>query len=433
MKKVLSIAAALMAVLAISASCKKETPKEAATISATPNTVDFTLDGGSVNVAITTNQDTFTFSGQDSWLTVTANGKSLTLTAATNLTTSERRCTISLKADDATATIEVVQAKGSKHPGYNETTTAQASYFGTMLSKFYKMPDADGGYANITMMTEDSTRISIEFYTELYKTADEVALVAGTYAKGTDNPSASSYIGKKMTFIPGGKYTVDDEDFYAGSMMISPKGANTLISDGTFTLSQNTDGTYAVLTDFKDADGNDIKYFFDGKLAFDASEASYPGEAKPDPTKVTSASASFLGCTHDSSAVEIQLMLACEDNSPMTVITFNMPYAEYDSLMVLSGTYMTGEGDNTYAAGTADKGSLVDYGTFSLPAGSYVMYSFGDYMIADSMASLILAKNADGTYSITAMLMNKSETSYMYSISSIAIPLSDGRDSGGGD
>lgn len=433
MKKALSIAAVLMAVLAISVSCKKETPKVAATITATPNTVEFTLDGGSVNVAVTTNQDTFTYSGQDSWLTVTANGKSLTLTAAQNLTTEERKCTVTLVAAEAKTTISVVQAKGSKHPGYIETSTAKASYYGTMLSKFYKMPDSDGGYSNITLMTEDSTILSIEFYTELYKTADEVALVAGTYPKGTDDPANHSYAGKKMTFIQGGKYAVEDEDFYSGSMLSTRKGAITLVTDGTFTLTQNTDGTYTVLTDFKDADGNDIKYFYEGKLAYDASEATYPGEAKPDPTKIASASATYLGCTHDSTAVEIQLMLVCEESSPMTVITFHMPYAEYDSLMVLSGTYMTGEGENTYAAGTADKGSLVDYGEFSLPSGSYVMYSFGDYFLADSMASLILAKNEDGTYSVTAMLMNSSETSYMYSIGSIAIPLSDGRDSGGGD
>lgn len=436
MKRQLTLVVAILALLPIFASCDKteEKPVEKATISVSPTSAQFVSDGGSVNIAVTTNQDTFTYSGEASWLTVAKDGNSLSLTASANTETAIRNCTITLEAGDAQATIEVSQDAGSKYPGYDEMTDVEASYFGTMMSKFYEMPDADGGYAEIHL-SNGTDSLAIQMFTELYQTEEEVVLTEGQY--NPDNSFGPEiYKGKKMTYVKGMSQIIDDdEELYFGTMAIKTVGDvenRAYIVDGTFTITKNTDGTFLIKTDFKDEEGNDYKFFYEGEIDYDKSEATYPGgEEKPDPTQIVSAELLYLGDQYEAGTTTLCLYLYCEDYSPVTCIEYNVPTIEFEDLTDLTGEFITPEGDNDYTAGTVNKGSLIDLGEgMVFPMSTFIMFTFGDYFVADSFASLVLEKNENGNYSISSALMGSEGDMYMYMIDDMEITISDGRDSG---
>jgi len=80
---------------------------------------------------------------------------------------------------------------------------------------------------------------------------------------------------------------------------------------------------------------------------------------------------------------------------------------------------------------------MMDYGFFQYPSGVFIMYEFGDYLIADAFASLVLEKQDDGKYTLTSALMSSEGEMVMFmgadfsGLHDLEIPIIDARDNGG--
>lgn len=433
MKRLINLTMTVLAAMAMLSACEEPAPEIKAEISASPSTVTFIADGETKNVAVTTNIEEWTYSGQPEWITVSVNGNELSLAAAANPTLEERKGSVVLSAKEASFTIELVQEKGSKHPGYEEMAVCEAAYIGSLYQIF--MPDCEGGDATMRLVSEDErTEIAIEFFTPLYETAEEVVLPVGKYELG-DSYSDFQMMnleGKPQTFVGGGSYVISDEEgdeeFSGGSMIVYTIGDNSdvrYITGGSFTISVDDNGIYTVKTDFKDNEGNDLKYYYEGELEFDASEAMFPAVGEVDPTNIIAASCTFNG---DSGFETTYLTLTLiAESEAITNIGFYVEQTDFENL-VIEGVYSTPEGENDGSAGSMDRGSLLEMEGFSFPMGSYIMFTFGEYFIPDGESMLMITKNEDGTYTVIANLQNTDEADegWMIMAENIDIELIDG-------
>ena len=295
--------AAAVAMMSFAAACTPEDGTADVTLSASPASVTIPADGGTVPVVITTNQDSFEFAGGTDWLTVTQDGKSLSFSAEANEDTeNDRTCTVTVTAGGKTLEIPVTQSKGSKYPGYAEVQAVEdAIYMGTMYQSM-GMASGEGGQAQLILALDARNRLVLEFFTDGFASADEVTLPAGSYTLAED-PAGGMYAAEPMTFSKGVANVVDEgteeeETLYMGSYIETTIGdavTNDMITGGTFTVADNSDGTKVLKFDFTTESGVSCKYYYEGQVELDAESAVYPvGDVQP--TDVISVSAAYNPC-----------------------------------------------------------------------------------------------------------------------------------------
>ena len=430
--------AAAVAMMSFAAACTPDEGTADVTLSASPASVTIPADGGTVPVVITTNQDSFEFAGGADWLTVIQDGKSLSFSAEANEDTeNDRSCIVTVSAGEKTVEIPVTQPKGSKYPGYAEVQAVEdAIYMGTMYQSM-GMASGEGGLAQLILDLDARNRLVLEFFTDGFANADEVILPAGSYTLAED-PAEGMYAAEPMTFNEGvanvvDEGTEDEETLYMGSYIETTIGdavTNDMITGGTFTVEDNSDGTKVLKFDFTTESGASCKYYYEGDVELNTESAVYPvGDVQP--TDVISISGSYNGAADDAGTlcnIELTLFTAAM-LAPSTTISFNMPFVEFSEDIDLSGTYEA-IGTPMSAAGI-NKGVLEESEGMSFPSYTYIYLSLdmttfaAEYFIADGTSTMTLTRNADGTYDIKVSLKNAAGESYDYDIKGMAIELSD--------
>ena len=430
--------AAAVAMMSFAAACTPDEGTADVTLSASPASVTIPADGGTVPVVITTNQDSFEFAGGADWLTVIQDGKSLSFSAEANEDTeNDRSCIVTVSAGEKTVEIPVTQPKGSKYPGYAEVQAVEdAIYMGTMYQSM-GMASGEGGLAQLILDLDARNRLVLEFFTDGFANADEVILPAGSYTLAED-PAEGMYAAEPMTFNKGvanvvDEGTEDEETLYMGSYIETTIGdavTNDMITGGTFSVEDNSDGTKVLKFDFTTESGASCKYYYEGDVELNTESAVYPvGDVQP--TDVISISGSYNGAADDAGTlcnIELTLFTAAM-LAPSTTISFNMPFVEFSEDIALSGTYEA-IGTPMSAAGI-NKGVLEESEGMSFPSYTYIYLSLdmttfaAEYFIADGTSTMTLTRNADGTYDIKVSLKNAAGESYDYDIKGMAIELSD--------
>lgn len=439
MKRIIYLTSCIVAMAAMFSACEKPEVEgngsDSPSITATPKSVTFSAEGEVKNVVVTCNQDDWSFTGAPEWLTVEKEGKgALKLTAGANATLEELTGTITLTAGDASFNIDVRQEKGSKYPGYAELASAEAIYMGTMYQNF-GMPDCEGGQATLILVSADErTTLSIEFFTEAYASEEEVYLPEGEYQKGDSYSSFAQkdITGTPQTWMTGGSYVLSedegDETFFGGTRMTYITGDVEDVTDcmdGTFTISYNEDETVLVKVDFKDAEGNDLKYYYEGALEFDVSMAMYPTAGGADPTAVTMVMGSYVGASEKGgSVVTITFVTEAYD---MTQFKFCTPSESYAALDI-AGSY-TAVDAWTGAAGEMEAGSDGEF----MPEGSYISIGFTDFYKIAAGSTLNVTKNDDGTYNFAAFVTTDDGKEYMYVVLNQAVDIHDSSADSGED
>ena len=418
MKRIFHYAAAAV-IIPFMAACT-ETDETVSSLSATPASVTIPAEGGTVNVVINTDASSFEYSGQAEWLEVTLDGKAMNLSAEANPDQTQRDCNISVTAGSRTISIPVTQEASSKYPGYDEVSAlgTESCYQG--IIPFMGPADQEGGQAFLYFTLDARTELTVELFTTMFASADEVELTPGP-----------------MTFVPGLVLELDDEEevetipygTYTATTINDVETYN-VITGGTMTVSANDDGTVTVLMDFTAGDGTAVKYYYEGELELSASGASFPG-TEILPTDVISVSGTYKGANEGyADYCNIVLTLATSGiPCPSTTVDFNIPYTAFADDIDLSGTYNAI--DTPFSAAGINKGTTPAPGPFSLPTGTYVyldldMTTFtGEYFVADGASTMTLTKNDDGTYDIAATLANAAGESYEYDIKGMNIELYD--------
>ena len=422
MKRFIKLTISALAMVFAMCACEEKsdvTPE----ISASPGSVTFAGAGETKNIAVTCNVDDWSYSGQPDWITVTADGNSLALKAEANPSTSEERTGVfTLTAGSAVFPVELKQLKAEKYAGYTELSDCILSYGGSMYQMF--IPSCEGGIAYLNMSSEDGrVNVYVEFFTEEYASAEEVVIPVGEIVKGDEYAffASMNILGTPMTYVTGGSYVLTDEygeeEFSGGSSITYITGdveEVAYITAGKLTISLNDDDTYLVKLDLKDAEGNDLKYFYEGELEFDASDAMFPVVGEVDPTQIESVMCTYKGDSGFGSTA-LTLTLYAESGAS-TSVDFYVPTTTFDALDI-AGLYSAPEGENTGAAGSLDKGALIEMGGFSFPMGSYIMFSFDNYFIADGASMLMISKDEGAeTYTIIANMQNTDESHEGYAI-----------------
>lgn len=432
MKK--SIIYAALAAITCLVSCKEPIPVIPAEVSVSPSSVTFEAEGGTLNVAVTTNKDSYTVTGAPSWLSVKQNGKEISLTAEQNSVNEERTATLVVAAEEASCNIEVKQKPGSPYPGFTVVSKGSFEYSGTMLYQFSKPQDGyDGGQGYLVLEDEDGNQVSIWIYTELFASEEDVVLNNGTYTKGED--AYPALVAKKMTWMAGTKMDMDDdESFIFGSYYVdAATEKETPLVSGTVEVSQDKDAQ-VIKADLKDAAGNDYKYVYIGEVEIDAEGAGYPSENDDRidvATTVFGAQCIYNGVEDGNTMINIMLFSGDEEAPAVTnfeiIVKGEFEFSEdYD----LSGTYMTPSGDeeeDDELDGIIVPGMLIEaMPGVSFPMGTYVKYSFGDYLVGDVFDSLILEKQEDGSYKLSGALMSSDNDMVMFLNVNVNIPVVDG-------
>ena len=409
MKKYLTIAA--LAAFAGIVSCEKPSA-DLKDIAASPATVTFEGEGGTINVAVTTSSETFSVETGADWLTYEVNGKEIALTATNNNTKAERSATVTLMDDHSSCKIEVAQQIGSPVAGYKALASASMDYAGTQMYMFSKPLTEDyGGMAFLNFVDMDGNSLDILIYTPLYLTAEEVELPEGEYTAGEDK--MLEFYAVPFTWVPGttlsfGPDEGEDEEATFGSTFTSITEQTTLLKSGKIDIK---DGIITI--DMKDADGNEYKYAYDGEVEIITENATYPTEAEDPTQNIFQIACSYNGL-NEAGALSMTLMiLAGEDrmNPNISMFNFYMPAAEFSDTMDLSGEYMPAETDaDKGKAGTVDLGYYVEYEGIKFPMGSSIIFNNGDMWAADGLATLILEKKETGEYSIIASMSDATFT-----------------------
>ena len=409
MKKYLTIAA--LAAFAGIVSCEKPSA-DLKDIAASPATVTFEGEGGTINVAVTTSSETFSVETGADWLTYEVNGKEIALTATNNNTKAERSATVTLMDDHSSCKIEVAQQIGSPVAGYKALASASMDYAGTQMYMFSKpLTENYGGMAFLNFEDMDGNSLNIMIYTPLYLTAEEVELPEGKYTAGKDK--MLEFYAVPFTWVPGttlsfGPDEGEDEEATFGSTFTSITEQTTLLKSGKIDIK---DGIITI--DMKDADGNEYKYAYDGEVEIITENATYPTEAEDPTQNIFQIACSYNGL-NEAGALSMTLMiLAGEDrmNPNISMFNFYMPAAEFSDTMDLSGEYMPAETDaDKGKAGTVDLGYYVEYEGIKFPMGSSIIFNNGDMWAADGLATLILEKKETGEYSIIASMSDATFT-----------------------
>lgn len=428
MKKYLALAAiaALMSVVSCTDDKKPEVKPEP--ISVSPKSVTFEGEGGTLKVAVKSQDATFTAKSDASWLTAEVSGKEIVLTAVANDSKDPRSTKVTVSDSKTSCEIEVKQNMGSAVAGYTPLASAKMEYAGTMLYMFNKPQTENyGGMGFLNVADSDGNRIEITLFTDLFTSPEEVVLSEGLYTAGQDK--MTSYYAVPKTWVPGGYETTADgeERFSFGTFFNGIDESTIAMTEGTMEVK---DGILKI--DFKDAEGNEYKYAFEGEVELDLEGATYPSEKIGPADNIYSAVCTYDG-ENEFGAASMTLMLysGTEANNTRSIFPFYMEMAEFSEDMDLSGMYSNPEDpDDTGKAGTLEIGSMIEFGDFRFPMGSSIIFNDGDVFAADGMSSLILTKQEDGTYSIFASMMPaEGEDFYLY-MTTISIELVNSADYG---
>ncbi|MCF0177709.1 MAG: BACON domain-containing protein [Bacteroidales bacterium] len=402
-------------------SCAKPEPIPDS-ISATPSSVIFEAEGGEAKVAVTvTGESTdYSYSNAPNWLSITQSGRELTITAQPNLVKSARDYTLKLTNGTASCDVKISQKVGTPYLGYAIADTLSVEYAGEMMFSFIKPVLEDhGGMEYLTIGTEENLYV-FELYTTNFASKDEVKLEEVEYLPGKDDYSTLTIYAQKNTFAKGVEVDDEGETYCMGSYVTNlASDIQSVIKDGKIKISKGDEG-YVILVEVKDAEGITHKVVYEGDVEIDTSSAKFPSEGHPDPTE--NVFDAYLIQSEEDANLYTLTLLSGEDEENGIMTVFELNFDESFNPDDFSGEYYIDE-ENPGAPGTVNLGSLIDYGGFKFPMGSYIMFSFGDYMIADGFASLILEKQEDGSYNVSGS-MSDAEMSefYFYMNINIEIP-----------
>ena len=444
MKK-MRILAAAAAALACLWSCEDTLVDDIiAEVSVSPASITFEAEGGTLKVAVNANVD-FDITSSPEWLKIEKNGKELSVTAEANTVNKPRTGEVALTAGTASAKLAVSQKAGSAYSGFISCTQAIFEYAGTMLYQFIKPTEEDyGGQGYIAIADEEGNGVAIWVYTELFASEEEVTLTPGTYVKGND--SYPTLCGKVLTFAPGVLVTFgeDDEDPYIGGSyyMNGTTEQQIALVDGTVEVTAGNDGNYTIKADMLGADGVSYRYVYEGQIEINADGATYPSESDHIDVAATiyGAAAIYYGDAIGNGTTTLQLQLYSGDpqNPAMTQFTYITESMEYSENFDLSGTWATPDDEaDAYNPGAVLNGALVEMMPgWEMPQGTYVMYTWGDYLIGDAYNSLSLTRQDDGKYTLIGLIMSQDGENVMFfgddftGIHDLEIPFIDGTQSG---
>mgnify|MGYP006368591445 CR=1 FL=1 len=111
----------------------------------------------------------------------------------------------------------------------------------------------------------------------------------------------------------------------------------------------------------------------------------------------------------------------------MTNIQYYIPTTTFEALTDYSVILSTPEeGTEAGAANTMDKGSMMEAEGMSFPMGSYIIFSFGDYFVADGSSMVMITKDEGAdTYTVMANLSNADEDGYLLMGTGLTIEIVD--------
>lgn len=220
MKKIFSI---LFLASLITVACEEPAEQPNASVTVTPESVEFTADGGVAEVSFNTEGGAgskVSVKEDASWLDAKVNGSVINLTATANTTASVREVVVTVKYESAEATFTVKQA-GSEYDVVFNAKRFEGIYFGTEYSAMHNYYII---LSDVGVKTDASAKANGKYYYfDMYRNikADEM------------NP-----------VLPDGEYKFDTTNSYADK---------TFSDDGSWYAVTGADGKATESASFKEA------------------------------------------------------------------------------------------------------------------------------------------------------------------------------------
>ena len=220
MKKIFSI---LFLASLIMVACEEPAEQPNASVTVTPESVEFTADGGVAEVSFNTEGGAgskVSVKEDASWLDAKVNGSVINLTATANTTASVREVVVTVKYESAEATFTVKQT-GSEYDVVFNAKRFEGIYFGTEYSAMHNYYII---LSDVGVKTDASAKANGKYYYfDMYRNikADEM------------NP-----------VLPDGEYKFDATNSYADK---------TFSDDGSWYAVTGADGKVAESASFKEA------------------------------------------------------------------------------------------------------------------------------------------------------------------------------------
>ena len=220
MKKIFSI---LLLASLIMVACEEPAEQPNASVTVTPESVEFTADGGVAEVSFNTEGGAgskVSVKEDASWLDAKVNGSVINLTATANTTASVREVVVTVKYESAEATFTVKQA-GSEYDVVFNAKRFEGIYFGTEYSAMHNYYII---LSDVGVKTDASAKANGKYYYfDMYRNikADEM------------NP-----------VLPDGEYKFDTTNSYADK---------TFSDDGSWYAVTGADGKVKEDASFKEA------------------------------------------------------------------------------------------------------------------------------------------------------------------------------------
>lgn len=220
MKKIFSI---LLLASLIMVACEEPAEQPNASVTVTPESVEFTADGGVAEVSFNTEGGAgskVSVKEDASWLDAKVNGSVINLTATANTTANVREVVVTVKYESAVATFTVKQA-GSEYDVVFNAKRFEGIYFGTEYSAMHNYYII---LSDVGVKTDASAKANGKYYYfDMYRNikADEM------------NP-----------VLPDGEYKFDTTNSYADK---------TFSDDGSWYAVTGADGKATESASFKEA------------------------------------------------------------------------------------------------------------------------------------------------------------------------------------
>ncbi len=229
MKKIFSI---LLLASLIMVACEEPAEQPNASVTVTPESVEFTADGGVAEVSFNTEGGAgskVSVKEDASWLDAKVNGSVINLTATANTTANVREVVVTVKYESAEATFTVKQA-GSEYDVVFNAKRFEGIYFGTEFSAMHNYYII---LSDVGVNTDASAKANGKYYYfDMYRNikADEMnpVLPDGEYKFDTTN----SYADKTFS-DEGSWYAVTGADGKAAESA-SFKEATVTVKNGKF-------------------------------------------------------------------------------------------------------------------------------------------------------------------------------------------------------
>lgn len=229
MKKIFSI---LFLASLIMVACEEPAEQPNASVTVTPESVEFTADGGVAEVSFNTEGGAgskVSVKEDASWLDAKVNGSVINLTATANTTASVREVVVTVKYESAEATFTVKQT-GSEYDVVFNAKRFEGIYFGTEYSAMHNYYII---LSDVGVKTDASAKANGKYYYfDMYRNikADEMnpVLPDGEYKFDTTN----SYADK--TFSDDGSWYAVTGDDGKATESASFKEATVTVKNGKF-------------------------------------------------------------------------------------------------------------------------------------------------------------------------------------------------------